>query len=62
MLKFLVNHVLKFKFLVKRMPHAKVDCSHFNPSAKRLINTMGCPLKKIPLQPVGRPSALSHYN
>jgi len=29
--------VLKFKFLAKRMSYAKVDCSHLNPDAKRLI-------------------------
>jgi len=34
---FFVNHVLKFKFLAKRMSYAKVDCSHLNPDAKRLI-------------------------
>jgi len=37
MLTFFVNHVLKFKFLMKRMSYAKVDCSHLNPDAKRLI-------------------------
>jgi len=35
-LTFFVNHMLKFKFLAKRMSYAKVDRSHLNPDAKRL--------------------------
>jgi len=29
-IKFFVNHVLKFKCLAKIMSYAKVDCSHLN--------------------------------
>jgi len=35
---FFVNHVLRFKFLAKRMSYVKVDCSHLNPDAKRLAD------------------------
>jgi len=38
---FSVNHVLKFKFLAKRMLYAKVDCSLLNPDVKRLIYRHG---------------------
>jgi len=36
-LKFFVNHVLKFKFLTKRMLCTKVDCSHLNSEVKILV-------------------------
>jgi len=32
-IKFFVNHVLKFKCLAKIMSYAKVDCSYLNPVA-----------------------------
>jgi hypothetical protein len=37
---FFVNHVLKFKCPAKRMPYVKVDGSHLNPDAKRLIKIL----------------------
>jgi hypothetical protein len=34
---FFVNRMLKFKSLAKRMSYAKVDGSHLNTDAKRVI-------------------------
>jgi len=39
---FFVNHMLSFKCLVKTMSYVKVDCSHLNADAKRLITYFIC--------------------
>ena len=41
-LMLFVNLVLKFKLPVKRVLYAKVDCSHLNPDAKRLMEGAYC--------------------
>jgi hypothetical protein len=35
-LTFFISHVLKLKYVMKRMTHAKVDSCHLNSHAKRL--------------------------
>ena len=41
-INFFVNHGLKFKFLVKRMLYAKVDCCQLNPDVKNLSWELAC--------------------